>query len=68
MFENLINKTIKVSYFTYRNNERNERWLIGKLISEDSTFIQVQGLSDGTTFTINKEHVIEIVEESRGRD
>ena len=64
MFETLIDKKVKISYFNFRNNERNERWLVGKLISEDEKFVQIEGLADGTTFTINKEHVIEIVKEA----
>jgi len=61
LFETLLNKTVKISYFNFRNDERTERWLIGKLLSEDETFIQIQGKTDGAIFTINKSHVIEIV-------
>ena len=61
MFEELIGKTIKISYFNFRNNEKTERWIVGILISEDINFVQIKGASDGTIFTINKEHVIEIV-------
>lgn len=64
VFENLFEKIVKVSYFTFRNNERAERFIIGTLISEDQDFIQIQGRADGTLFTINKEHVIEIVQEA----
>ena len=63
VFENLLGQTVKISYFSFRNNERAERFIIGKLISEDENFLQIQGRADGTLFTINKEHIIEIVQE-----
>ena len=63
MFDSLINKVVKVSYFNYRNDIRTERWIIARLISQDDKFIQIEGVANGTIFTINKEHIIEIVEE-----
>ena len=66
MFESMVNQKVKISYFSYRNDTKTERYLYGTLISEDSDFVQIEGKIDGKKFTINKAHIIEIVEMGDG--
>lgn len=63
LVEKLINKIVKISYFQYRNNQKTERYIHGKLIAADANFIQIEGLRDEKIFTINTQHIIEIVDE-----
>ena len=67
-FENQIGKIVKISYFSYRNDEKIERYIIGKLLLEDADFLQIQGLKDGTIFAINKEHIISVIKEGENND
>lgn len=59
MFEKVMGKKVRISYFRYTGTSKEERFIFGTIVSEDADFVQIRGNTDNRLFGINKKNIIE---------
>lgn len=59
MFEDVLGKLIKVSYFRVEGKDEKERFIVGYVQKEDENMLILRGKGDGRIQGIRKDKIIE---------